>query len=161
MPKAIVRITVKGEGINPTENTVKTFRRELRVEFNRRRKPVDAKARRYLRFTPRTPKYPIQWQSERQRRAFFASDGFGKGIPYKRTGELAASWQIQQKKTANGADIVFYNDAPHSVYVQGDVMQRMHIASGYHSAVDAVDKYAPEYVEVLSTSIDRVLEKKR
>ena len=30
--------------------------------------------------------YPVTWDSERQRRAFFATNGFGNGIPYKRTG---------------------------------------------------------------------------
>lgn len=30
-------------------------------------------------------RYPIQWDSERQKRAYFASNGFGAGIPYKRT----------------------------------------------------------------------------
>ncbi len=38
---------------------------------------------------PGPPKYPIRWKSEKQRRAFFATDGFGKGIPYKRIGKLA------------------------------------------------------------------------
>jgi hypothetical protein len=37
--------------------------------------------------------YPVQWDSERQRRAFFATNGFGKGIPYQRTGRYIASWQ--------------------------------------------------------------------
>lgn len=29
--------------------------------------------------------YPIQWDSDKQKRAFFATDGFGSGIPYQRT----------------------------------------------------------------------------
>ncbi len=37
-------------------------------------------------------RYPIQWDSERQRRAFFATDGFGSGIPYRRTG-AATNWK--------------------------------------------------------------------
>lgn len=35
---------------------------------------------------PGPVKYPIEWTSEKQRRAFFATDGFGAGIPYKRSG---------------------------------------------------------------------------
>lgn len=30
--------------------------------------------------------YPVTWDSARQRRAFFATNGFGHGIPYERTG---------------------------------------------------------------------------
>lgn len=29
--------------------------------------------------------YPVQWDSERQKRAYYATDGFGAGIPYQRT----------------------------------------------------------------------------
>jgi hypothetical protein len=36
--------------------------------------------------------YPINWDSEKQRRAFFATNGFGHGIPYVRTGE--AVWTV-------------------------------------------------------------------
>lgn len=39
------------------------------------------------RLTPegKPVRYPIQWDSERQKRAFFATNGFGAGIPYGRT----------------------------------------------------------------------------
>ncbi len=37
--------------------------------------------------------YPIQWDSERQRRAFFATGGFGKGIPYRRTNRYRFGWR--------------------------------------------------------------------
>ena len=39
------------------------------------------------------PTYPINWDSERQRRAFFATNGFGGGIPYKRKGRYEAGWK--------------------------------------------------------------------
>jgi hypothetical protein len=40
------------------------------------------------------PSYPIQWDSEKQRKAFFATKGFGKGIPYRRTGDYIAGWKV-------------------------------------------------------------------
>lgn len=43
--------------------------------------------------TPGKVKYPIRWTSERQRRAFFATKGFGRGIPTKRTGAVA-EWTV-------------------------------------------------------------------
>jgi len=39
--------------------------------------------------------YPVQWDSAKQRRAFFATNGFGKGIPYQRTFGSASAWQVQ------------------------------------------------------------------
>lgn len=44
---------------------------------------------------------PVAWDSEKQRRAFFASDGFGQGIPYHRTGAYERSWTV--KKETSGA----------------------------------------------------------
>lgn len=38
--------------------------------------------------------YPVTWDSEKQRRAFFATDGFGHGIPYNRTGDTV--WTISK-----------------------------------------------------------------
>jgi hypothetical protein len=47
--------------------------------------------------------YPVQWDSVRQRRAFFASNGFGGGIPYRRTGRYEQGWQL--KPVENGFEL--------------------------------------------------------
>jgi hypothetical protein len=39
--------------------------------------------------------YPVNWDSAKQRRAWFATNGFGKGIPYQRTFGSASTWQVQ------------------------------------------------------------------
>jgi hypothetical protein len=39
---------------------------------------------------------PIRWDSERQQRAFFASGGFERGIPYQRTHHLAKSLRLDR-----------------------------------------------------------------
>ncbi len=38
-------------------------------------------------------RYPIHWDSPKQRRAYFATEGFGKGIPYQRTDGYVNAWQ--------------------------------------------------------------------
>lgn len=62
------------------------------------------------------PKYPINWDSVRQKIAFFATDGFGGGIPYVRraSGGMAKKWRLTAKKIgwklaniARGAKYVF------------------------------------------------------
>lgn len=40
---------------------------------------------------------PVQWDSDKQRAAFFASDGFGGGIPYNRTGAYERSWTVERQ----------------------------------------------------------------
>ncbi len=41
------------------------------------------------------PTYPINWDSVRQMKAFFASDGFGGGIPHTRTDEYITAWRVE------------------------------------------------------------------
>ena len=38
--------------------------------------------------------YPVRWDSKKQRRAFFASEGFGRGIPTERSGAYEEAWEI-------------------------------------------------------------------
>ena len=41
-------------------------------------------------------RYPINWDSEKQRRAYFATNGFGRGIPYQRTQRYQLGWRLQR-----------------------------------------------------------------
>lgn len=68
-----------------------------------------------MRTPGKKPTYPIPWVSKKQMRAFFASDGFGRGIPTKRSNEYVRGWQIA--KTENG--YALSNLVPHAKYVGG------------------------------------------
>jgi hypothetical protein len=61
------------------------------------------------------PTYPIQWDSTKQRKAFFATDGFGGGIPHKRTQNTQLGWRVI--KFENGFNVG--NPLSHAVYVYG------------------------------------------
>ena len=41
-------------------------------------------------------RYPIDWDSPRQQRAYFATNGFGHGIPYKRTNRMVAGTKLER-----------------------------------------------------------------
>lgn len=71
--------------------------------------------RKTLRTPGRKPSYPIRWVSERQRRAFFATGGFGGGIPHRRRG-MEKRWNI----VSLDKGYRFENPAPGAVYVFGD-----------------------------------------
>ena len=72
---------------------------------------------------------PYQWQSERQRRAFFATNGFGRGIPSERTYALRFGWKAQD--WGDRTKIKVINDAPEARFVMGDDQQRGHTADGW------------------------------
>lgn len=65
--------------------------------------------------------YPIHWDSERQRRAYFASEGFGRGIPTHRTGAYERGWTIRRNPSSARAQAGYslVNRSPYARYVGG------------------------------------------
>lgn len=77
------------------------------------------------------PTYPIQWASDLQRVAFYASDGFtlppgisrpkgykNKNIPRQRTNEYINGWAID-KYSETG--YMVYNPSPQATFISGDI----------------------------------------
>lgn len=92
-----------------------------------------------LTFTPPTPRYPygkFPWQTEKQRRAYFATNGFGNGIPYRRKGNANKGWRLFGVARPNGATVIVQNEWDKYKYVGGTFMsdspqQRFHDATGW------------------------------
>ena len=82
--------------------------------------------------------YPVQWDSEKQRRAFFATNGFGRGIPTKRTGDYLAARSI----TAVENGYPLRNTAPYAMFVSGgsygNTQSRIH-KTRWNKLSDAID----------------------
>jgi hypothetical protein len=77
---------------------------------------------------------PYHWQSDKQRRAFFATGGFGRGVPSKRTGKLSGGWQSSvdpYRKT-------LFNRVPYAKYVQGDAQQTGHEIDGWRKVAKII-----------------------
>lgn len=101
-----------------------------------------------LRVSVPSVKYPIQWTSEKQRRAFFATDGFGAGIPTQRTGKLQAGWRVDTAKTDGAFFMLVSNPSEKAKFVVGSLaqdrnsalrfMQRFHVNTGWQPAHDTV-----------------------
>lgn len=74
--------------------------------------------------------YPVQWDSEKQRRAYFATKGFGSGIPYQRTGAYNKGWQIEQTGYRLAREFTLSNNVKYANWVsggpQGDMQSRIH-----------------------------------
>jgi hypothetical protein len=41
-------------------------------------------------------RYPIDWDTPKQKRAYFATNGFGHGIPYKRSNRYRFGWDLER-----------------------------------------------------------------
>ena len=59
------------------------------------------------------------WTSDRQREAYFASNGFGAGIPYQRTNKLLQAWKAFITLNGAFASIGIENTAPAAKWVYG------------------------------------------
>jgi hypothetical protein len=74
--------------------------------------------------------YPLKWKMRSvgdklvsiQRKAFFATNGFGKGIPYKRTGDLARAWKLGVTLSAS---------EPPSIYLTNPISYRKFVTGHY------------------------------
>jgi hypothetical protein len=124
-----------------------TFRKAPKLtalSFKRQAQRIGAPILAELRVEP--PKWTgkRRWKSEKQRRAFFATDGFGKGIPYERTHELRDGWHLVVDIDESGGVFGIANDAPHMRFVQGDDAQPMHLDSGWGQEGTIVAKHRPE-----------------
>ena len=80
----------------------------------------------------------IKWTSPLQQRAYFASDGFGAGIPYKRTGGLAAAWRVVVERTITGFRMVVENPNRAARFVYGSLAKNIVAASRFQQQFHAI-----------------------
>jgi hypothetical protein len=103
-----------------------------------------------------TPKRKIKWTTRLQQQAYFASNGFGGGIPTKRTGKLAAAWKITGKLVGKSWVVLVSNPAKAARFVYGSLaisnvaraarfQQGFHATTGWKLAAPIVIKWFEEY----------------
>ncbi len=106
--------------------------------------------------------YPVKWDSEKQRRAYFATDGFGGGIPTQRSGRYEAAWDIRRNPSPDRAreGYSLYNKLDWAQYVggnaYGDRQSRIHrdrwnkLAAAVRKAVDGLPGKVREHILILA-----------
>lgn len=99
-----------------------------------------------LHDTPGRVIYPIEWKSLKQRRAYFASRGFGHGIPYQRTGALLNAWDVIFTPFGEIAgSLSAINTNPAARWVIGADQQPFHHNTGWYvtnEKIPAINAYA-------------------
>lgn len=99
--------------------------------------------------TPGKPKYPLRWASDRQRRAYFATDGFGAGIPYRRTDNIIDQTEVVYRKTGGGGQLEVVNHASYAQYVIGDQQQPFHRDTGWPLLSDLATDLTDDAADLL------------
>ena len=105
--------------------------------------------------------YALPWTSEKQRRAFFATKGFGRGIPTHRTHELSKSNDVQIDTFDEGGTITVLNTSPSAKYVYGDIdtpQQVMFAKIGWLDPNEVNAQFQDEAVDVLTETFYTVFD---
>ena len=102
---------------------------------------------------------PYKWQSEKQRRAYFATDGFGGGIPYQRTGNLANAWTMEEANS-DWNTVKLTNSSEYGQYVQGDSIQDGHKADGWRIMADVIKTNIAGAIRAGQQAVDRLIKSK-
>ena len=99
---------------------------------------------------------PYKWTSAKQRAAFFATDGFGQGIPTQRTHEGVNSWTVTTKDS-NWTQVKIEGG---NKFVQGDAQQRGHAADGWRYYWDIVTTNMTGAMRAALSAVDTFLNTK-
>lgn len=110
---------------------------------------------RQLLGAPGKPSHPLRWAPSRhpedqdktpntvfgyysrQKAAYFASDAFGAGIPFIRTGRLVQGWLVELRQNGSTFELVLTNPVEYWPFVQGPWQQPYHEDTGWSIRRDA------------------------
>src|SRR6056297_1510184 len=151
-------LSIDNDIIDAIENNAGKLPALMNTAFKRQRTKIRQSVLARLRVEPGPVKYTIQWKSDKQRKAFFASNGFGKGIPTKRTGALTKAWDVEFTEAGETYEIVATNNKPYARYVIGDDQQPFHRNTGWYQAdnilIDETIKAQDALIETWFTVTD-------
>jgi hypothetical protein len=115
------------------------------------------------KYVTRKAAYGQTFQSDKQRRWFFAALGDGRiSVPYHRTGQLAKSWKVSRSE--NGA--IFTNTSPGASFVMGSPGQSRHEKMVGWSTIGHITTYhlsftSSKFRDVIQKAYQRVIRKLR
>lgn len=114
--------------------------------------------RQKLSVEPGSVKYPIQWTSPKQKRAFFATDGFGRGIGAPRTHALSRGWKVDVSFTQLNAQISTYNQQPYERFVTGQDQQGFHANTGWQRSQPILDEEHDKFGDIVRDTVFTVVD---
>jgi hypothetical protein len=129
-----------------------------RDAFNREVKPPLLSE---LKHYPGAVVYPFQFATERSRKAFFATNGFGRGLGAKRTGKLAEAWKVDISLSDNAVVMSARNTAPYQRYVTGKRQVPGHATTGWPLASETIAFWSKAAIEVVTRALDKLINQHR
>lgn len=123
----------------------------------------DPAMRRALSQTP--PKFTGKrdWQSDRQHKAYHASDGFGRGIPSVRTGRMNDAYELLFNVERGAISVSLVNTSGYYRFVVGGLrkdapptQQRLHVQGGYKPVAPIIDDRATAFRVRVVKAIHRI-----
>lgn len=142
-------LKVTFEAIEPViDNVIRRLRRGDRTARQRLREASEA-IQAEMSEPGLAPNYPLVFSTDRQRRAYFATDAFtlplgeprpkryrNQHIPYERTEELQNSWLVEEY---GDTGYVTGSTSPYAEYVHGDIAGQVDQQAMYY------DRWKPFY----------------
>jgi hypothetical protein len=128
----------------------------------------------HLRTEPGPPVYPIRWTPSkhaedankkpntrwgyysRQKAAFFATNGFGGGIPYTRQHKLVRGWHVIGDYTGGFGGIRITHDSRIAMFVWGIWQQEYHHITGWPYWIGQLTALSLELDDRLLLAVQRV-----
>jgi hypothetical protein len=148
-------MAVRVQVITNADNTAKAIRETPTAAFLTEARTVRGTVLEIVRIMRRPavkPTGPIRWDSAKQRKAFFATDGFGGGIPHVRLNAYVDGWKSKEVRTNTVFEVS--NIGHRSMHITGDIagqyQSRIHV--GRWTKVSAV-------VERLLAKLDKDIQK--
>lgn len=143
------KMTIDSKLLRTVRRNIKQAPMRMRNGMKGKRGRLANKALNSLTREPGPAVKPIEWSSLRQRRAFFATKGFGRGIPTRRTGKLLEAWKVIFTPEKDGGAVTMSNDNSAMPFVQGDRAQQFHKNTGWTQVDDVVDDFMKEASDVV------------
>lgn len=103
-----------------------------------------------LAVAPPRPRRKIEWTTERQRRAYFATNGFGRGIPSRRTGGATLQWKVNFATSKDVVTMTVSNPNDYLRYVRVNPkrgrsqIQRFHKITGWREVSPIIETHKKE-----------------
>jgi hypothetical protein len=149
----MIKVTISTDALQKTlrqiERNLDRAASRLTLILRGRQGRIGLTAIRLLGRVPGSPVYPIRWKSERQRKAFFASKGFGRGVPTRRRNVIIRAWEVKLGTRPGGGSVTLYNPQDAWVFLQGDQAQPFHLDTGYVQVEDVIDQFRKEAADTV------------
>lgn len=104
------------------------------------------------------PPSEVKWESEKQRRAYHMTNGFGGGDPYERQGKLVNALEESTPEVVPGmVSGKVYSVEEWVKFVIGSAYQSTIHAERWSTDRKVADRIRPEFVEIVKDWIQRAL----